>query len=91
MRSHLSQDPRSQLHNTITTKKGLFFIMDSGAEQRVGLKHENDQKCCSVTLYLNISQAFLSTICPQGCVFPKWIQTSVPDGFTELHVGPQWQ
>lgn len=34
MRSHLSQDPRSQPDNTITMKKGLFFVLDSGVERR---------------------------------------------------------
>lgn len=63
MRSHLSQDPHSQHDNTVTMKKGLFFVLDSGVERAV-LGHVNDQKCCLVVLYLNISLAFLSRICP---------------------------
>lgn len=63
MRSHLSQDPRSQCDNTITMKKGLFFVLDSGVE-RAALGHVNDQKCCPIVVYLNISLAFLSRICP---------------------------
>lgn len=35
-----------------------------GGEERASLGHVNDQKCCLVALYLNISLAFLSRICP---------------------------
>lgn len=63
MSSHLSQDTYSQPDKAVTVREGLLFILDWVREERAVRRHSNDQKCCLVALYLNISLTFLSSMC----------------------------